>query len=99
MGFMIDPETERNARRLAALRNASVEEAISAAIREALLKTERPPPEHPSSSPVPPDADPLASLSPEQKAKVERTMALVRTLPPLDDDPTADLYDASGLPC
>lgn len=86
MGIMVDAETEREARRLAKLRGVTVEQAVSAAVHAELARTERP-------------AE--ATLTPGQKAKVERTMAMVATLPRLRDDggdPTAFLYDDRGLP-
>lgn len=86
MGIMVDAETERVANRLAKLRGVTVEQAVSAAVRAELARTERPT---------------TVVLTPSQQAKVERTMAMVAALPRLPNDggdPTAFLYDDRGLP-
>ena len=86
MGVLVDPDTERAAVRLAKLRGITVEQAVSAAVRAELARTERTPEE---------------ALTPVQQAKVARTMAMVAALPRLPDaggDPTAFLYDDPGLP-
>ncbi|NYZ17882.1 type II toxin-antitoxin system VapB family antitoxin [Azospirillum sp. RWY-5-1] len=83
----VSAETEVLARRLAALRGLSVDEAVRAAVRDALARAERPAP---------------AGLTPDQQAKVNRMLARVKALPPLDGgddgDPGAALYDEHGLP-
>jgi len=78
-------ETEAMARQLAAVRGLSVDEAVRAAVRDALARVERPA---------------AAGLTPDQQAKVDRMLARVQALPPLDDDenPDAALYDEHGLP-
>lgn len=86
MTVAVDAETEGFARRLATLRGETVEQAVSAAVRAELARTERITAE---------------TLTPAQQALVEETMAMVAKLPPLPvdcADPTAFLYDDSGLP-
>jgi len=81
MGIALDAETESFARRLATLRGETVEEAVKTAVRAALARTET--------------ARPTA-LSPQQRGKVEKMLAIVKALPELDVP--SDLYDESGLP-
>lgn len=88
MSIPVSAETEAMARRLAAVRGQSIDEAVRAAVRDALARAERPAP---------------AVLTPDQQAKVTRMLARVKALPPLDDggdgnDPSASLYDEHGLP-
>jgi len=86
MGIAVDADTERFALRLAKLCGVTVEQAVGAAVRAELARAER-------TAEVP--------LTPAQQAKVERTMALVATLPRLPPDigdPAASLYDEHGLP-
>jgi len=86
MNLAIDETTETMARRLARLRGETVEQSVRAAIRDALAREDRAAPER---------------LTPDQQARVERTMALAASLPPLDidpRDPTGFLYDEYGLP-
>ena len=88
MPIPVSAETEVLARRLAAVRGQSVDEAVRAAVRDALARAERPE---------------AAGLTPELQAKVDRMLARVKALPPLDDggddgDPSAALYDEHGLP-
>jgi hypothetical protein len=84
-------ETEAIARQLAALRGQTVEEVVSAALRAELMRERR------GRSAAPP-----VELTPEQRAKVERIMELVRAAGPAGgdagQDPTAFLYDDQGLP-
>jgi len=91
MGLLVDPETERVAHRLAKLRGTTVEQAVSAAVRAELARAELARAERATDE----------ALTPAQRAKVERTMAMVAALPRLPDDgddPTACLYDDHGLP-
>ena len=86
MAVAIDTETEAYARRLARLRGETVEQAINAAMRAELARTER---------------AAVEVLTPTQQALVDETMAMVAALPklPIDpDDPTGFLYNGSGLP-
>ncbi len=86
MTIAIDTDTETFARRLARLRGETVEQAVRAAVRTELARTERTTDE---------------ALTPAQQAKVKRTMEMVAALPrlPLEgNDPTAFLYDEYGLP-
>jgi hypothetical protein len=86
MAITIDAESERLALRLARLRGETVEQAVGAAVRAELARSERATDE---------------ALTPAQQAKVERTMKMVAALPRLPvegDDPTASLYDEYGLP-
>lgn len=88
MPFPVSAETEAMARRLAAVRGQSIDEAVRAAVRDALARAERPA---------------AAGLTPDQQVKVNRMLARVKALPPLDDggddgDPSAALYDEHGLP-
>ncbi|MDZ5645732.1 type II toxin-antitoxin system VapB family antitoxin [Nitrospirillum sp. BR 11828] len=86
MNLAVDADTERFALRLARLRGVSVEQAVGAAVRAELARAERA------------TNDTLTS---EQRAKVEQTMAMVAGLPRLSDageDPSSFLYDEHGLP-
>ncbi len=82
-----DAEAEGVARRLAQIRGETVEHPIGAAIRAELPRVEW---------------STAVTLTPEQAAKVARTMAMVAKLPRMEidsDDPTDFLYDEFGLPC
>jgi ribonuclease VapC len=86
MAIAIDSETESFAVRLARLRGQTVEQAVGAAIRAELARIERSTPD---------------TLTAEQAALVERTMAKLEKLPAFDidrTDPTGFLYDEHGLP-
>ncbi|HYH20906.1 MAG TPA: type II toxin-antitoxin system VapB family antitoxin [Azospirillum sp.] len=88
MPIPVSAETEAMARRLAAVHGLSVDEAVRAAVRDALARAERPT---------------AAGLTADQQAKVDRMLARVKALPPLEDggdngDPSAALYDEHGLP-
>jgi hypothetical protein len=86
MTITVDAETEDFARRLARIRGETVEQAVSAAVRAELARVER---------------FTSITLTPEQAALVERTMAMVAKLPRMEidsDDPTGFLYDEHGLP-
>lgn len=85
MPIPVSAETEVLARRLAAVRGQSIEEAVRAAVRDALARAERPA---------------AAGLTANQQAKVDRMLARMKALPPLDDggDPDAAMYDDHGLP-
>ncbi|MBK1838337.1 hypothetical protein JHL17_13015 [Azospirillum sp. YIM B02556] len=54
-------------------------------MRDALARAERPS---------------ISDLTPDQQAKVDRMLARMKALPPLDDggNPDAALYDEHGLP-
>lgn len=87
MEIAVDAETERAARRLAVLRKETLEQAISGAVREALARTE--------------PTVPAEEVTAAQKTKIARMLDQVKALPPLEgagDDPTAFLYDQSGMP-
>ena len=87
MEIAVDAETARAARRLAVLRKETLEQAISGAVREALARTE--------------PTVPSEQLTATQKANIAQMLAQVKALPPLEgasDDPTAFLYDQSGMP-
>ncbi|WP_434620096.1 type II toxin-antitoxin system VapB family antitoxin [Azospirillum sp. B2RO_4] len=85
MPIPVSAETEVLARRLAAIRGQSIDEVVRTAVRDALARAERPA---------------TSGLTPDQQAKVNRMLARVKALPPLDDDgnPDAALYDEHGLP-
>lgn len=83
MPIPVSAETEVLARRLAAIRGQSIDEVVRTAVRDALARAERPAP---------------SGLTPVQQAKVDRMLARVKALPPLDEDPDAALYDEHGLP-
>ncbi|WP_042695294.1 type II toxin-antitoxin system VapB family antitoxin [Azospirillum sp. B506] len=85
MPIPLSAETEVLARQLAAVRGQSIDEAVRTAVRDALARAEQPA---------------AAGLTANQQAKVDRMLARVKALPPLDDggDPDAALYDDHGLP-
>ena len=81
--IQVDADVEQAARRLAALTQRSVEQAIGDAVREALAKAETRPP-----GPDDPDAYVAYWI-----ARIQSLPPL-----PSDQDPTAFLYDENGLP-
>jgi hypothetical protein len=91
MAIPANTETEALAKRLAALRGQSVEEAVITALRAELMREEQ-------------QRQTLAAqpgLTPAQHAKVKRIMAMVKAAGPIENengDPTAFLYDEQGLP-
>jgi len=90
MPIPTNAETEALAYQLAALRGQPVEDVVAAALRAELARARRPR-----------DAS-VTDLTPGQRAKVERIIALVRAAGPAGairgKDPTAELYDEQGLP-
>ncbi|WP_345773798.1 type II toxin-antitoxin system VapB family antitoxin [Azospirillum endophyticum] len=62
-----------------------MDEVVRTAVRDALARAERPS---------------ISDLTPDQQAKVDRMLARMKALPPLDDggNPDAALYDEHGLP-
>ena len=85
MPIPVSAETEVLARRLATIRGQSIDEVVRTAVRDALARAERPS---------------TSGLTPDQQAKVDRMLARMKALPPLDDggNPDAALYDEQGLP-
>ena len=80
-------EISAMAHELAGLRGETVDEAIATALRAALERERQV------------QAETAAVLTPEQHAKVEQIMRLVRMADiSSSSDPTAALYDENGLP-